>query len=108
MEPGSHFQEAADASIKIDLSGCRLRDARQDLEESRFSRSIAADDANYLALVHVERDILEGPENRLVPGRLSERMPEFTDNGIAKRFVAFTLKDPVLLPEFGGLLSQGA
>ena len=47
---------------KRDAPGGRLGDARQDFEQGRFAGTIAADDAEDLALLHLEADILQGPE----------------------------------------------
>ena len=36
-------------------------DVVQDLEQRRFARPVAPDDAHHLAPFHLERDVLQGP-----------------------------------------------
>src|SRR5439155_23225310 len=45
-----------------DAAGGGLGDAGEDLEQRTLAGAVAADDPEDLALLHVEADILEGPE----------------------------------------------
>ena len=54
VETSPHFQKTADSTVQIDPSCGGFRDARQDFEQSGFTRAVAPDDANHLTLSHVE------------------------------------------------------
>ena len=62
MKPGADFEQARDPAAQRDPARGRLGDARQDLEQRRFAGAVAADDAEDLALLHLEADILQRPE----------------------------------------------
>ena len=62
MKPGADFEQARDAAAQCDPARSRLGDAREDLEQGRFAGAVAADDAEDLALLDLEADILERPE----------------------------------------------
>ena len=46
----------------LDAALGRLGDAREDLQQRRFARAVAADDADHLAVLDLEADVLERPE----------------------------------------------
>ena len=64
MEPGAELDHAADARAAGDeqVAARRAVDAGDDLEERALARAVAADEAEGLAVVHLERDGLERPE----------------------------------------------
>ncbi len=62
MKAGADFEQAGDAAAQGDAPLGRLGDAGQDLEQRALAGAVAADDAEDLALAHLEVDILERPE----------------------------------------------
>ena len=62
MEAGAHLQQAGDAARAVHAAAGRLGDAREDLEQGALPRAVAADDADHLAALHLEGDVLERPE----------------------------------------------
>ncbi len=54
MEAGHHLQQAADAPLDLDLTGCGGGDARQDLGQGALAGAVAADDAGDFARADLE------------------------------------------------------
>src|SRR5262249_52950563 len=62
METGAHFKEARDPAAQNHPAFRRLRDPAQDLQQRRFARPVAPDDAEHLASLDLETHIPQGPE----------------------------------------------
>src|SRR5438093_7466374 len=62
MEAGSDLEQAADAATDLRATGGRRRDAREDPEQRRLPRSVLSDDPEHLALLELERDVLQRPD----------------------------------------------
>ena len=62
MEAGADFEEGADAPMNLRPAGSGARDARQDLQQRRFARAVAADEAKHFAFFHFQGNIFQGPE----------------------------------------------
>ena len=62
METGADFQQAGDAGVDGHPAGGWFGDAAEDLESGGFSGAIAADDADTVAGLDLEADVLERPE----------------------------------------------
>ena len=62
VKAGADFEQARDAALDRDLAFGRLGDAGEDLQQRRFAGAVAADDAEHLAALDLEADILERPE----------------------------------------------
>jgi hypothetical protein len=60
LSPVEGVQQAADPAAG------RGGDTGEDLEQRRFPRAVAADNADDLALFHLEGDVLERPEEGVV------------------------------------------
>ena len=65
MEAGSYLEQAADPPPDPHPAGGWGRDAREDLQQRGFSRTIGADDRERLPLVDFEGDVPLKPRNRL-------------------------------------------
>ena len=63
VEAGADLQQAGDPAADDGPAGGRFGDAAEDLQQRALARPVAADDADDLALVDLERDVLEGPED---------------------------------------------
>jgi hypothetical protein len=66
MKSGAHFEEASNTAAELNRPGCGGGDARNDLQQSRFSRAIGADDSDSIAFLNFEGNILEGPKIALL------------------------------------------
>ncbi len=66
MEAGADLQERRHAAADADFSAGRLGDAAQDLEQRALAGAVAADDADDLARLDREGDVLERPELGLI------------------------------------------
>src|SRR6202042_2459189 len=66
MEPGTHFEQAADPASKLCLAFGWFGDPRQDFQQSRFARSISSDNAEHLASTQLQRQIPQRPKLALV------------------------------------------
>ena len=62
VKAGADLEQAGDAAAQHDPPLGRLGDAAQDLEQRALAGAVAADDAQDLALLDLEADILERPE----------------------------------------------
>src|SRR5689334_2994691 len=63
MKAGADFEQARDPTVKLNASFRGFDDARQDLQQRRLARAVAADDADDLARCDLEVDILQGPDS---------------------------------------------
>ena len=99
MEAGSHLQQASDPTTDLSAAARRRRDPGEDLEQRRLARAVAADDAEHLALLHLERDVPERPDLLVVDSVVSPgEAPSGRGERVAKRPVgALQLADPVAL-----------
>ena len=62
MEAGADLQQARHAAADFDAALGRRGDAGKDLEQRRFAGAVAADDADDLAPLDLEGDVLQRPE----------------------------------------------
>src|SRR5205807_1969610 len=62
MEAGANFQQRADAAVDNGTSRAGLGDAREHFEQGALAGAVAANDAHGLAVLDLERDVLEGPD----------------------------------------------
>ncbi len=75
MKAGAHLQQAGDAPFDLDVPAGGGGDPGQDLQQRAFAGSVAADDAQHLALLHLKADIIQcqdrfaGPFKRSPPGQ---------------------------------------
>jgi hypothetical protein len=60
MKARSDFQQAGNTTVQLNASGARFGDARKDLQQRRFTRSIAADDREYFSGSYLKTDIIQG------------------------------------------------
>jgi hypothetical protein len=49
-------------AVEEDLAGCRLVDAAENPDQRRLARTVVADQADELAGMEIDRDVLEGVE----------------------------------------------
>src|SRR5258708_18047250 len=62
MEAGADLQHAGDAAVDLDPPLAWLGDPAQHFQQCRLSGAVAADDADDLAALDLERHVLERPE----------------------------------------------
>src|SRR4029078_13335481 len=86
VESGADFQQARDAAAQCDSAQGGLGDPREDLKQGAFAGAIAADYAEYLALMDLEADIVEGPE--ILDGAALHHLPSPDDVDRPARGVA--------------------
>ena len=65
MKAGADLQEGADPTAHDDLALRWVGDAGEDLEDGALAGAVPADDAEDLAALDLEVDVLEGPEGVL-------------------------------------------
>jgi hypothetical protein len=65
VEPGTDFEEAADAAADHDAPLGGLGDSRQDLQQRALAGSVAADDSDNLAFADFEGDVPQRPDDVL-------------------------------------------
>ena len=109
----AHLEQARHAAADLDAPGARLGNPREDLQQRRLAGAIAPDDADHLATLDLEVDILERPElldlvahdelaaAHHVAGRAHE-VPRPARDHVAQRDVALALAlvaDQVALAE---------
>ena len=96
MKSRAHFEQACHPSAQHNAPFGRLGDAAKNLQQRAFAGSVAADDADDLALFDFEVDVLERPEfldlialDNLSPanyvGSLACEVARFADDRIAQR-----------------------
>src|SRR5262249_47029703 len=69
-------EQADNAAAQLGAAGGRLDDAAEDLEQRRFAGAVAADQADHLAGLDLEADVLQGPVRAaLRVGRGAARHP---------------------------------
>src|SRR5262249_9730875 len=86
MEAGADFQKAADTAVDFDMTGRPLGNLAEDLQQRAFSRAVAADDADDSGGLHLEGDILQGPELLGAGGSLAAETAEEGRGRLDERF----------------------
>ncbi len=104
MEAGADLQQRPNAAADLRAPLRRLRDPREDLEERRLAGAVAADDPHNLALLDLERNVLERPDMALLVAVAAAEEPKRRGGGphqrLAQRGVrAPALPDPVALAQ---------
>ena len=61
MKTGADLNQGCEPASNLDLPFGWRRDARQEFEEGRLSRTVVSDDAENLSLTHFEADVAQGP-----------------------------------------------
>ena len=64
VKAGADLEQRAHAAVHLGAALGRLGDARQDLQQRALARAVAADDAQHLALVQLERHVAQRPDRR--------------------------------------------
>ena len=62
MKAGPDFQQASDTTADLGATARGGGDAREDPQQRRLAGAVPSDDAQHLALGHLERDIAESPD----------------------------------------------
>ena len=62
METRSDLEERTDTSVCPYGSGSGTRDTAQQFQQCRFAGTVLADDADDVALLHLEIDVTESPD----------------------------------------------
>src|SRR4030095_15186480 len=62
VKAGSYLQQARNSPSAVYSSGCRLRNAAQDLQQRALPCTVRADDAYNLPLIDFERNVPQRPE----------------------------------------------
>jgi hypothetical protein len=75
IESGTKFEERNHAAVADHAPLGRPGDARDDLEQRRFSRAVRADDSEDRAVWNRERHVTERPEVASAGGASGERHP---------------------------------
>ena len=92
MKTGPDLKEGADPAPHDDLALGRIGDPGEDLEEGALAGAVPSDDAENLAALDLEVDVLEGPEGLLRSSEAtqgSDRVPHS---------VRETLREPLVGP----------
>ena len=94
VEAGADLEQRADPPVDLGPSRAGLGDPRQDLEQRALAGAVAADDAEGLALLDLERHVAQGPEDSR-PDRLRcrrrsiERTPSISwSRSVSWRYLA--------------------
>ena len=61
VKPRSHLEQRSDAACHVDAAGGRISDPGEDLQQRALAGSIAADEADDLALLDLERHAVQCP-----------------------------------------------
>src|SRR5262249_11816342 len=64
VEAGSDLEQAPDPAAQLDLTGRGGGDAAEYLQQRALAGAVAADHAEYLPRLYIERYVLEGPQVR--------------------------------------------
>ena len=62
MKAGADFEQAADASVNFGVAFGGAGDAGEDFQQRAFAGAVAADEADDFALMDLEVDVLERPD----------------------------------------------
>ena len=62
VEPGAHLEQRGDPPADVDLADGGRSDAREELQQRALARTVLADDADHVALLHAEIDVPQGPD----------------------------------------------
>ena len=85
LKPVPTSSSEPDAAVQVDLAGGGLGDAAEDFEQRAFARAVAADDADDVAPLDVEADVLERPKGFGVGSGPAERLAEPAGGGLGER-----------------------
>jgi hypothetical protein len=107
MKSGPDLEQRPDPTRDVDVSFARLGDPRQDLQQRALPRAVPTDDAQDLAVAHLERGIAERPDclafTRCVGCRLAPKQRSWSRHDsrdrITQRPVAFARADSVELAQ---------
>src|SRR5690606_33931920 len=99
VEPRADLQERPDAAVELDAPASRGGAAREDLEERRLAGAVAPDDPERLAVRHLERDVVEGVEERVL--LLAGRPDPLDRGGCRGRRALAERTEPVRLAQPG-------
>ena len=83
VKPGAHLEQDPHPAAGARHPDARLGDPAEDLEQRGLAGPVGADDAEGLALAHVEVDVAQGPE--LLPGPLARRPDRNADEMLSRR-----------------------
>jgi len=97
MKAGADFEQAADAPVEFRAPHGGPRDARQQFEQRGFARSVSADQADDFALLDLEGNVADGPDE--VRGRPLAVAAKCAGQNVAKRTVTLALPDAVALAD---------
>lgn len=61
MEAGAYLEQGADTATGTDDAGGRGGNAGEELQKGRFACSVLTDDAYDIALLDIESDVAQGP-----------------------------------------------
>jgi hypothetical protein len=92
METSAHLQQGANAAMDPRPSLCWFCYPRENLQKRSFSSTIATYDADRLALLDLEGDILESPDSLGIPISFAEEIHYGLTQGLIS---GFTLTDAV-------------
>src|ERR1700680_5043678 len=106
MKAGPDFEQAGDAATEHPPPLGRFGDAAEDLQERALARAIATDDADDLALLDSEDDILERPELIDLVAR-EDRAPADDVDSLAREIANFTPNDVAQRRVPGAALTVG-
>ena len=89
MKSGAHFEQRGDAALQAYLALGGFGDAGKNFEEGTFARSVAANDADDIAIVDIERNVVQRPEGsgRIFGVTLAERAGERIRKTVTQRAV---------------------
>src|SRR4051794_5171515 len=62
MKTGSDFNQRREPSVDHDLTICRSRDPRKQLQDRALAGAVVSDDAERFRAMHVKTDVFERPE----------------------------------------------
>src|SRR5580658_7204781 len=108
MKASADLQQGAHAPVNLEEAGCRACNTRENLEERRFSRAVAADDANHFPLLHLKRDISKGPhELRLGWPKQFQRRPDGPHQNVPQGEIPLSFANAILLAQTFGANDRG-
>jgi hypothetical protein len=110
VEAGADLEQRADPPAQLGAALRRLGDPREQLQERALAGAVRADQAEHLALLHLERDVAERPDvavlGLLLAGGAADGRPREPERGVHRvrdhvpeRAVRLELADLVALAE---------
>ena len=85
METRADFEQRAEPAVEVHLPAGRLGDAGENFQQRALARAVAPDDADNLAPVDVEGNVLQRPVS--FPLRPAERVAEAVEHLLGQRNV---------------------